>query len=224
MILIISSPWPPDAKQQDGGDRRTKVMTATDWLSPSVRAAAIERRLKAGQTLFHSGSKSSGFYEVVRGTVRLVRVDRSGREAVLQVASAGDTVAEASLFSSSYHCDAIATTDAAVRLYPKTILLAELQRDPKVAKSFAAMLARQVMTLRTRLERRNIHSARDRIRHFLTVNVGADGRTVVLPGTLKALAADLGLTHEALYRTLARMEADGEITRAGTVISVERAT
>jgi len=199
-------------------------MTATDWLSSSVRAAAIERRLKPGQALFHAGSKSNGLYKVISGMVRLVRVDPSGREAVLQVASAGDSLAEASLFSSTYHCDAIATTETVVRLYPKSVLLAELQRDPKIAKAFAAMLARQVMTLRTRLERRNIHSARDRVRHFLTVNVAADGRTVVVPGTLKELAADLGLTHEALYRTLARMEADGEITRSGTIIKLERTT
>ena len=136
-------------------------MSPTDWLSSSVRSAAAEQKLKPGQTLFHAGNKSTGFYEVVSGTVRLVRVDRSGKEAVLQVASAGETVAEASLFSSTYHCDAIATTDAVVRLYPKTTVLAELQSDPKMAKSFAATLARQVMTLRTRLERRNIHSARD---------------------------------------------------------------
>jgi CRP-like cAMP-binding protein len=51
-----------------------------------------------------------------------------------------------------------------------------------------------------------------------------DGRTVILPGTVKDLAADLGLAHEALYRTLARMEADGEITRAGSTIKIERAT
>jgi CRP/FNR family transcriptional regulator, dissimilatory nitrate respiration regulator len=197
-------------------------MSASDWLSSSVRAAATERRLKLGQVLFHAGTKSTGFYEVVSGTVRLVRIDPSGREAVLQVAAAGDSLAEASLFSPTYHCDAIATTQAVVRRYPKALLLAELERDPKVAKSFAAMLARQVMALRTRLERRNIHSARDRIRHFLTVNVGANGQTVTLPGTLKELAADLGLTHEALYRTLARMEADGEITRSGSVIKVGR--
>ena len=94
------------------------------------------------------------------------------------------------------------------------MLLAELKRNPKLAQAFAAMLAQQVMTLRTRLERRNIDSARDRVRHFLAVNVGADGRTVALSGTLKELAADLGLTHEALYRTLARMEAEGDIKRA----------
>jgi CRP/FNR family transcriptional regulator, dissimilatory nitrate respiration regulator len=193
-------------------------VTATDWISSKVRTAATERKLSPGQALFHSGEKTVGLYQVADGSVRLVRTDRAGREAVLQIASAGDTLAEASLFSPTYHCDAIANTPATVWLYPKTLLLAELKRDPKLLQAFAAMLARQVMTLRTRLERRNIHSARDRIRHFLAVSVGADGRTVALPGTLKELAAELGLTHEALYRTLARMETDGEIKRdAGTI-------
>ena len=189
-------------------------MTATDWLSAAVRASAIDRKLEAGQTLFHSGDRTVGLYEVLIGKVRLVRVDRNGREAVLQAASAGDTLAEASLFSPTYHCDAAATTNAVVRLYPKAVLFAELARDPKLARAFAAMLAQQVMALRTRLERRNILSARDRVHHFLAVNIRADGRTVALPGTLKELAADLGLTHEALYRTLARMTADGEIKRS----------
>ncbi len=193
-----------------------------EWLSATVRAGAVDRTVPAGQSLFRAGDKTVGLYEVLRGTMRLVRYDRSGREAILQSAAAGDTLAEASLFASTYHCDAIATTDALVRLYAKARLLAELKRDPKFAQTFTAMLAQQVMGLRTRLERRNIHSARDRVRHFLAVNAGADGRTVALSGTLKDLAADLGLTHEALYRTLARMTADGEIKRAGATIRINR--
>ena len=194
-----------------------------EWLSAALQASAVDRNVPAGQSLFRAGDKTVGLYEVLRGTLRLVRYDRSGREAILQSASAGDTLAEASLYASTYHCDAIATTDAVVRLYPKAPLLAELKRDPKFAQAFTAMLAQQVMGLRTRLERRNIHSARDRIRHFLAVNVGPDGRTVALSGTLKDLAADLGLTHEALYRTLARMTADGEIKRVGASIRINRA-
>lgn len=197
-------------------------MTATNWHSAPVRTAAIDRKLRAGETLFRAGAKAAGFYEVIDGKVRLVRLDRSGREAILQLASAGDTLAEASLFSSSYQCDAIATTDAVVRLYPKAIVRHELRHDPEFAQAFAAMLARQVMALRTRLERRNIYAARDRLRHFLAVHAGTDGQTVVLPGTLKELAADLGLTHEALYRTLARMEADGEIARSPGRIKLSR--
>jgi CRP/FNR family transcriptional regulator, dissimilatory nitrate respiration regulator len=197
-------------------------MTVATWHSAALKAHAIERRLQPGQTLFRAGAESVGLYEVVAGKVRLVRADRSGREAILQLAAAGDSLAEASLFSPTYHCDAVAATEAIVRLYPKAILLGELKRDPALMEAFAAMLAQQVMTLRTRLERRNIHSARDRVRHFLTINVQKDGRTVSLPGTLKELAADLGLTHEVLYRTLARMEADGEIERLPGRIKTSR--
>jgi len=192
------------------------------WLSAHLRAAAIDRKLQAGQALFRSGDRTVGLYEVLTGKLRLVRFDRSGREAVLQSASAGDTLAEASLYTSTYHCDAIASTEASVRLYPKALLLAELKRDPKLAQAFTAMLAQQVMSLRTGLERRNIKSARDRIWHFLALNAGADGRTVTIPGTLKELASDLGLTHEALYRALSQMAAEGEIRRTGSVIKLTR--
>jgi CRP/FNR family transcriptional regulator, dissimilatory nitrate respiration regulator len=184
-----------------------------DWVPPAVRAAGVERALEAGQVLFRTGDPTAGLYEVVAGVVRLVRVDRAGREAVLHVAGAGEALAEASLFSPAYHCDAVATTDAVVRLYPKAAMLAEFERNPKAAQAFMAMLAHQVMNLRTRLELRNIHSARDRVRHYLALNAGEDGRTVVVRGTLKDLANELGLTHEALYRTLADMAADGEIQR-----------
>jgi CRP-like cAMP-binding protein len=198
------------------------MVTENHWLSAAVHACAIDRQLAAGDTLFRAGTRTVGLFEVVRGKVRLARVDRSGREAVLQVAANGETLAEASLFSPTYHCDAIAATDALVRLYPKAVLLKELQRDPRLARAFAARLAQQVMTLRTRLEQRNIQSARERIRHFLTLNVGADGQTVELSGTLKDLAADLGISHEVLYRTLADMEKDKEIKRVrGKIICSE---
>jgi CRP-like cAMP-binding protein len=201
---------------------RNYAMAVENWLPPAVNKAKVVRTLQAEENLFRQGSRTVGIYEVISGSVRLVRVDRAGREAVLYVARAGDTLGEASLFSRSYHCDAIATTKAAVRLYPKALLLSKLRRDPRFAQAFAAMLAQQVMNLRTRLVRRNIQSARDRVRHFLALNVGRDGYTIKLPGTVKELAADLGVTHEALYRTLARMSADGEIERKDGIIRLTR--
>lgn len=195
-----------------------------DWLTQTVRDAGIERSLEVGQVLFRTGHPTAGFYEVMTGNIRLVRVDRAGREAVLQIAAPGQTLAEASLFAFAYHCDAIAMTDAVVRLYPKAMVLAEFEGNYAAAQAFMVMLASQVMNLRTRLEQRNIHSAHDRVRHYLMVNAGADGRTIILPGTLMDLAAELGLTHEALYRTLAKMAADGEIERLKGRILLSRSS
>src|ERR1700693_5788018 len=179
-----------------------RFRAVSDWLPAAVRNAGIERALTAGQTLFRLDDATAGFYQVVDGQIRLTRVDTDGRQIVLHLAAPAETIAEASLFSPSYHCDAIATTDAVVRLYPKAVVLGEFQRNPEVAQAFMAMLAHQVMNLRTRLEQRNIRSARDRIRHSLALNAGPDGRTVLLRSTVKDLAAELGHTHEALYRAL----------------------
>lgn len=201
------------------------AMAATsvdNWLPASVRAAGADRQLTAGEALFRSGERTEGLLKVMVGRVRLTRVDRSGREVVLYVAGPGETLAEASLFSTQYHCDAIASTNAIVRVYPKRQVLAAFEENPKAAQAFAAMLAHQVMSLRTRVEQRNIRSAVDRIRHFLALNAGADGRTIKLPGTLKDLAAELGLTHEALYRTLAKLEHSGEIKRRGSKIMLSQ--
>jgi CRP-like cAMP-binding protein len=188
-------------------------MPLKDWLPTAARTAAIDRKLKSGEALFRFGDKAAGFCEVITGRVRLVRVDRAGHEIVLHVAGPGETLAEASLFSPAYHCDAIASTNAAVRIYPKAAMLRAFEKDPEAARAFAATLARQVMNLRTRIEQRNIRSARDRVRHYLGVNAGTDGRTVELQSTLKETAAELGLTHEAFYRTLAALERSGEIKR-----------
>ena len=196
-------------------------MPVDNWLPQSVRAAAVQRNLKAGEALFRLGDSSEGFYQVVKGRVRLSRLDRSGHEVILYVAGAGETIAEASLYSPTYHCDAIAGTDAQVLLYPKRAVLAAFAKDDKAARAFTAMLARQVMDLRTRIEQRNIRSARERVRHFLALSAGADGR-VELRGTLKDLAAELGLTHEALYRTLAALARSGEIRREGSRITLLR--
>ena len=184
-----------------------------DWLPAAVRAAGVDRTLKAGEYLFRQGGRTVGMYEILEGKVRLARLDRSGREAVLHSAFAGETIAEASLFSPTYHCDAIATTHAVVRLYPKAVILNGFKRNPKIAEAFMAMLARQIMDLRTSLERSKIHSAPERIRHYFALNLGPDGRSVLLHGTLKDLAADIGLTHEAPYRTLAKMQKGKEIQR-----------
>lgn len=190
------------------------------WLPPAG-SSATERKLAAGQVLFSRGDRAAGLYEVVSGKVRRTRVDSGGRELVLGIASAGDTLAEASLFSPIHHCTAVAVATTVVRFYQKAALLAEFARNPQAAQSFAELLAHQVLELRARLELRNIYSARDRVRHYLAA--GAEGGTVVLPGSVKDLAGELGLTHEALYRTLSEMEGAGEIARRKGTIRLARA-
>jgi CRP-like cAMP-binding protein len=146
----------------------------------------------------------------------LLRYGRSGEEVVLHHARAGEFFAEASLDSARYHCDAVVSEPSELLQVPATAARRLLETDPEFAQEWRALLARQLRALRTRVERLSLKSASERVRHLL-VSEGRGARyEVVLEGTLKDLARNLGLTHETLYRTLATMQRDGVIERQGT--------
>lgn len=195
-------------------------MTIEDHLPDTVKNASTVQLLRQGDVLFSRNSPTTGVYEVLQGRVRLSRMDHTGHETILYVARVGDPLAEASIFSQTYHCDAIAASDATVRLYPKAPLLREYENNPAFAKAYAMILARQLMDTRAKVEMLNMNSARARIRHYLSRNACSAEHHVEIKGSLKELALELGLTHEALYRTLARMAESGEIERNGNIIKL----
>jgi hypothetical protein len=81
---------------------------------------------------------------LLKVTTGQVRVDCSGRGPVLHMAGTGETLAVASLFSAQHHCDAIASTNATVRVYAKRQVP---DKDSKAGQAFSATLARQAYVL-----------------------------------------------------------------------------
>jgi CRP-like cAMP-binding protein len=197
-------------------------MPALDWLPASLRERSRIRQLAIDECLFHQGDKAQAIFEIESGRLRLVRHALDSRRIVLHTGRAGELLAEAALFSPAYHCDAVAAIASTVRIYPKRDLLALFRSDSGAAERFMAVLARQVHVLRARLEERNIRSARERLLHHLALNAGADGRTMAVEGTLIDVAAEIGLSPEALYRTLAALEKEGTVVRTGSGIALER--
>src|SRR5712691_6479537 len=196
-------------------------MSTLDWVPHEVAAAARQRTLQAGESLFRQGDQTYGIFAIENGRVQMIRYDSQGRALVLFTAVKGELFAEAALFSETYHCDAVAVTKATVRIYPRSTLLSLFGRDQAVGQKFMALLARKVMLLRTRCEVLNIRSASERVLRYLAIAAGPDGRTVELSGTLKEMASELGLAHEVLYRTLADLETQGLIERSDHIIELK---
>jgi CRP-like cAMP-binding protein len=85
-----------------------------------------------------------------------------------------------------------------------------------------AVLARQIHGLRSRLEGRNIRSARERVLNHLALSADPVSRSVTLDGTLLDLASEIGLSHEALYRALASLAKEGVIARTRSTIILQK--
>jgi CRP-like cAMP-binding protein len=188
-------------------------LVGLDRLIPALGIRIARRDLPEGAHLFRQGDPARAVFVVERGRVALVRHAPDGAPVVLHVARGGDSVAEASLFSDTYHCDAIAEIASRVAVVPKGPLKAALARDPALAQAMMARLARQVQALRARLELRNIKSARERTWQMLLIAAGGEANTVTFDRPLKDLAAEIGLTHEAFYRALAELAREGRIER-----------
>jgi CRP/FNR family transcriptional regulator, dissimilatory nitrate respiration regulator len=183
----------------------------------------LERRsLRRNETLFRQGDKVTAIYFIESGRLRLERRTFDGRLLILGTTSAGEFFVEAALFADVYHCDALAFEPSQVRVYPKATVLKALRENSSDAMSFLGLMARQLIQLRQRLEIMKVRSAKERVLLYFDLNTEPDGRTIALRGELQDIASELGLTREALYRTLAALESDGAIERSGSCIQLKK--
>lgn len=178
-----------------------------------LRAHAEHLDAPSGKAIFRTGARPTKILWVLDGEIRLVRRSRGGAEIVLQRVSSG-FVAEASLDSPRYHCDVVAAVQSRLLAFPADRFKQALVDDERFRAFWMRRLAREVRTLRSQVERLALRGAAERIEHYIE-SEGENGR-LELTGTRKAWAAELGLTHEALYRALADLE------RAGKISAVER--
>lgn len=202
-----------------------KISSATPQTADTPAVPAIAgvrptlRRVAAGEMLFRRGDPTFGIFYLAAGRLRMQRVTPDGGSVTLHVAGPGETFAEASLFAEHYQCDVVAETDSEVWVYAKNELAQRLRDDPESLWMFAAGLARGLHSLRQRYELKQIRSAPERVLQLVRLRCD-DGGVYRATGTLKDMAAELGLTHESLYRALAALERQGRITRAKGRLSV----
>ena len=195
----------------------TTAQPSLACIPPQLRILAECWEIDKGKVLFRIGDRIHSVFSVISGKVRLIRRDRSGSEVVLQ-RSRGGYFAEASLDSKVYHCDVVATEHGSVLRFPVLGFRKALDTDSDFRDAWMIHLAREVRKLRAQRERLNLRSAADRVFHYIE-SEGING-LVTLNQSRKAWAAELGLTHEALYRTLSRLQADGTLDITGDRIAI----
>lgn len=192
--------------------------TSPELFPPMLaNVAPAVRRLAAGEVLFHKGDPTFGIFRLVAGRIRLVRATTEGSEVPMHTVRPGELFAEASLFSTHYQCDAIALVKSEVLLYSKVDVVRQLKTNEEKMWDFAAEMASRLQSLRTQMEIRQIRSATQRVLQSLQLRCKAAGCWSP-EGTLKQYAEEIGLTHEALYRALARLEEEGRIRRGKSEI------
>ncbi|MGX4768644.1 Crp/Fnr family transcriptional regulator [Bradyrhizobium guangdongense] len=209
MALTETIPKKLDRALASGLDWKSLTRAAPLLASLPEPARQLTRLLEISRhtSIFSQGDRPHAMYFVLSGEVRLIRRSRSGGEIILQRARHG-FLAEASLDQAAYHCDAVAARPSSLLAIPRKAFSKALM-VPEFRNGWITHLARELRKVRANAERLSLRTARERVLHFIETE--GDSGVVNLSQSKKDWAAELGLTHEALYRTLAQMAKRGEL-------------
>ena len=172
--------------------------------------------IEKGHYLFHQGHKPQWMFFIVNGEAILSRTNPRGEIVILQRCKNG-FVSEASLFTDVYHCDAIASQIAQSITLPISSFKKALD-DPAFALRWVQLLSKEIMRLRTVSERLTLKDIPSKLIHLIKTE-GKDG-VLNIQTDLKSIASEIGVTHEALYRTIAAMEKNGSLKKRSNYLEL----
>lgn len=190
-------------------------------LPPELQRSTTRHHLSPGQILLQQGEPAADLYWVVVGQLRLVSFFKQQMITHYWV-EAGELLGESALEFETYGCTAIAEVSSEVIALPKEKFAAALTLSPMFSGRYLTYLTRRFQSVKTLLELRTIHSAKDRLLYYLVQRRSADQQTVMLEKPLKVIASELALAPESLSRLLARLEVEGIITRKKRSISLSK--
>ena len=192
-----------------------------------VARGTRELHIARGETLFNKGDASTGFHLVIYGQIKLAFTSANGGEKVVDIVSEGHTFGEAVMFMEKpYMVFAQALADSRLLHISKTVILGELDKDPKLGRKMIASLSARLHHLITDVESYSLHSGRQRIIGYLLreqthhAEPGKRALAITLPTNKGVIASRLNLTQEHFSRILHELSDKGLITVEGRRISI----
>jgi CRP-like cAMP-binding protein len=159
-----------------------------------------KRDAPEGSVLFHRDAPVQKLYVVDIGMIELRRYTESGDTLVLQRAFGQSILAEASVYSPRYHCDAVVVEPARLIEFSKRRLLEAMTANPELLHLWGAYLAAAVQNARHRAEILSRRSVAARLSGWLAMH----DDEMPVKGQWKQIATEIGVAPEALYREIAR--------------------
>lgn len=179
-----------------------------------LAAATTRRELRRGEVLFRQADAVTGLHAVVYGRIALAASVPGKRGRLNDVVAPGESFGEAVMFlGKPYIVTAKALTDALVLHVDKAAVLAELERNPMLARRIIASLAEKLHGAIRESEARASGSAEERFAAWLVrlARTQSGAANVELPDAKKLVASRLDISAEHLSRVLRALADKGLI-------------
>jgi CRP-like cAMP-binding protein len=184
-----------------------------------IASSSVARHGKR-QSLFRQGDIATEFFVIVRGWVKLYRITSAGDEAVIDVATRGETLAVVAAFTRGRHsATAEAVSDACVVRIPVIHVERCMLEMPEVTLAVMGLTFRHMHRATQQIEQLKTKSALQRVARFVAslCPVDAGPSVAALPYNKLLIAGYLGITPESLSRAFAKLKCIGVKVHASRV-------
>ncbi|MGL1890381.1 MAG: Crp/Fnr family transcriptional regulator [Spirochaetaceae bacterium] len=173
-------------------------------------------KLEPGDVLYTSDEKCKYIGRVEKGSIRIVRMLKSGKEIVLKEFIAGDLFADLLVFSGdNYPGWIIANEESIVVEVGLESLLKNLKQEGETL-SFLKCVSNKVSGLTNTIEILSLKTVKQKISYLLLYN----SNKLIESPTISSLANKIGSSREAVSRTLSAMTQEGIIKKVAGKIEI----
>lgn len=181
---------------------------------------AQARSYPKGRMIFQRGDQADYFYVVLDGWVKIFRQTPDGDEAMLNIFSRGDMMAESAAFlGAGYPVSAEVVEDCRLVALESKRIISMVKEDPDFAMSMFASMSRHLHFLVHEIECLKTRTASQRLIGFLLRHCLKDSGSCVfeLPYDKNLIATRLGIQPQSLSRLLCRLREFGVTTEQNAV-------
>src|SRR5665213_3385095 len=181
-----------------------------------LAARTVRKHFTVGELLFSEDEPCYGLHIIAHGNVRIFKTSVNGREEVLAINQAGESVAELPVFDGGrYPASAIAVDDVEIAFISRQDFQAFCMEHPAVALKMLAVVGTRLRRLVGIIEELSFTTIRQRLISTLLRLAESEGKQTERgiefqrPATHQELANQLGTVRELISRNLMRLQAEG---------------
>jgi CRP/FNR family transcriptional regulator len=197
----------------------------------SLAARTVRKRFKSGELLFSEGEPCHGLHIIAQGKVRIFKTSVNGREQVLAMNHAGESVAELPVFDGGrYPASAMAGDAVEIAFISRQDFRSFCMEHPEVALKMLAVVGARLRRLVGIIEELSFTTIRQRLISLLLRLAETEGTQTErgiefqLPASHQELASQLGTVRELVSRNLMRLQAEGLVDVEARQITVKDKT
>jgi len=194
----------------------------------TLAVRTVRKLFTPGELLFSEGEPCNGLHIISRGKVRIFKTSVSGREQVLAVNVAGESIAELPIFDGGpFPASAAAVEETEIVFISRRDFQTYCLEHPEVPLKVLTVVGGRLRRLVGIIEELSFTTIRQRLIAVLIKFAESEGKNTArgiefhLPTTHQELANQLGTVRELISRNLARLQAEGLLEVEARLIVVK---